>query len=109
MRLAIGGQGHEDDVLAAALFDVAAGGDTARVGVEHDLEQDGWIVGGCAGFIIGVARREVRQIKFVIDDVAECVFESAREDLTREGDGKQFELVVVVFFVAGHPILLDLG
>ena len=41
----------------------------------------------------------------MIDDVVEGVFESAGEDLTREGDGKQFELVVVVVLVSGHPIL----
>ena len=41
----------------------------------------------------------------MIDDVVEGVFEVAGEDLTREGDGEQFELVVVVVFVSGHPVL----
>ena len=41
----------------------------------------------------------------MIDDVVEGVFESAGEDLTREGNGEQFELVVVVVFVSGHPVL----
>lgn len=45
----------------------------------------------------------------MIDDVVEGVFESAGEDLAREGDGEQFELVVVVLLVSGHPLLLIIG
>jgi len=38
----------------------------------------------------------------VIDEITQGVFEAAGEYLTREGDGDELELVVIVGFVTRH-------
>ena len=58
----ITGEGHEDDVLPAALLDFPAGGDAPGVGIEDDLQQDGGIIGGGAGVVIAIALVKYRKI-----------------------------------------------
>ena len=100
----ITGEGHEDNVFPAALFYFPAGGDTPGVGIEDDLEKNGGIIGGGAGIVIGVAGIKYGEIKLMVDQVVQRVFEGAGEDLLVKGDGKELALTVVVLFVAGHRV-----
>ena len=109
--LGVGGQGHEDDVLSAALLDLPTGGDAPRVGVEDDLEQNGGVVGRGAGLVILVPEVEDGKVDLVVDEIVEGVLEGAGKDLLVEADGDELALGIVVMFVSRHrsPALRGFG
>lgn len=106
VRVRVGGQRHENDVLDAAALDLPAGGDAAGIGIQHNLQQNCRIVGRGTGLVVPVFRIEGSQIDFVVDQVAEGIFEAAGEDLTGKGDADEFALVVIVVLVPRHPASL---
>jgi hypothetical protein len=97
-------EGHEDNVLLAALLYLPAGGDAPGIGVEDDLQEDGGVIGRGAGIVIGVAGIEHGEVEFLVDQVIEGILEGAREDLLVKGDGNELALTVIVLFVACHPV-----
>jgi hypothetical protein len=104
VRGGIAAEGDEGHLLAAGTLDVAAADDAPAVGEEHDLEQHGRRVGGCAGEIILVAGVEPGQVELVIDEVVQRVFEGAGQELPFEINGNEAR-AGVDGFVAGHGSL----
>ena len=94
MRPGIGGQRHEHHVLPAGLFNLPAGDDAPRVGVEYDLEQNPGIVGPGAGLIIAKTGIEQGKIKLVVDEVIQGIFEGAGQNLVGEVDRNELALGV---------------
>ncbi len=70
-------------------------------GEQHDFEQHGRRVGGGAGQVVLVAAIEARQVEFVVDQMVECVFEAAGQQLPFKIDGEKAR-AGVDGFVAGH-------
>jgi len=101
----VGGQGHEDHVLLAGLLDLPAGDNAPRIGVEHDLQKNPGIVGGGAGLVVAEAGVEQGQVKLVVDEVVQGIFEGAGQNLLGEVDGDKLALRVRVRFVAGHDAI----
>ena len=105
VRPRIGGQSHEDDVFPAGLLDLPAGDDAPRVGIEHDLQKNPGIVSGGAGLVVAEAGVEQGQVKLVVDEVVQGVFEGAGQNLLGEVDGDELALGVRVRFVARHDAI----
>jgi len=99
---AVGRDRHEDHVLAAECLDLAAAGDAARVGQQHDLQQNRRSVGRAARRIILELGIEDTQIEFIIDQVMDGVLEGAGENLVLKSDRQQHRLMVIVIDKAGH-------
>ena len=77
MRLRVGRQRHEDDVLTATALDSSAGGDAARVGIQDDLQQQRRVVSRGAGVVVVVALIKDRHVQLVVDRITQGVLESA--------------------------------
>jgi hypothetical protein len=109
--LGVGGQGHENDVLPAALLDLPAGGDAPGIGVKNDLQEDRRIVGRCAGFVVLVPKVKDGKVNLVVYEIVEGMLEGAGEDLFVEADGDELALGVVVVFISRHrsPALRGFG
>jgi len=102
VRPGVGGKGHEDDVLIAAISDLPAGGDPFGIGVENDLQEDAGIIGWGAGLIVLITEIENGKVYFVVDEVMKRVLEGAGEDLFVKTDRDEFALRIVVVFVLRH-------
>ena len=102
VRLCVGRERHEDDIVPAARFDPATCGDAAGVGVEDDLQQNRRIIRGGADFVVLVPGDKNRKVEFVVDEVIEGVFKGAGEDLLFEVNRNQLALILGVFFVSRH-------
>ena len=100
----VGRDDHEHHIFPTQGFDFATAGDASRVGQQHDLEQDGRIVGRAAVLVIVKAMVKDAQVEFVIDQVMDRVLEGSGQDLLIEGDRNHDQLVVVVIFELGHVV-----
>src|SRR6185295_6564325 len=98
----VGRQRHEDNILLAALRDLPAGSNPSGVGIQNDLQQDGWIISRRTELIIVVASLEYRQVNLLVDEIVERVLEGPRQNLFIEEDGNELALGVVVLFVSRH-------
>jgi hypothetical protein len=101
-RARIARQGHEQHVVIAGRFDLAAGDETAAVGQQHDLEHDARVVGAGAGGVVAESGVQRREVEFVIDQVVQCEFERAGLDLLFEHHRDE-HAVALGGLVAGHP------
>ncbi len=105
VRMAVGGQGYKDDILAAGAGDQSRGGDAGGVCEEDDLEQDGGVIGGCAGMVVVEAVKEDGEVQF-IDDLVERELEGAGLKLLAQINGDHELLMLRVGFEAGHGVSL---
>ncbi|MNZ89918.1 hypothetical protein D3C78_1088600 [compost metagenome] len=94
VRLAVAGHRHEQHMLAAGGFHLAAADDAAAVGQQDDLQQHRRIVGRSAFDIVAVAGVEFGEVQFVVDQIAQGVLEAAGQQLLVEIHGEQFESLV---------------
>jgi hypothetical protein len=101
----ISGQGHEDHVFMAGLFNLPAGDDVSGVSVEYNLEQDFGIVGSSSGDVVLETFVKVGEVQLMINEMAQGVFESAGEDLLRKVNGNKFALGIGVRFVTSHAAI----
>jgi hypothetical protein len=107
MRPAVRRQRHEHHVLLACARNRTARGDAARIRKQDDLEQNRRIVGRRAALVVvAVARRESRQVAFVLDAVRQRVLEGSGQHVAIEVHRNQLRLAVVVVLISGHPQFL---
>jgi hypothetical protein len=83
VRRGVAAERDEGDMLAARLFDPATADQPARIGEEHDLQEQGGRIRWSPGLIISKARIERREIDRAVEQVVEGMFEGARMQLLR--------------------------
>lgn len=104
MGLAVGGKGHKDHILPTGLGDLAAGRNTPGIGKQNDLQQQCRVIGRGTGMVVAITGCEQRQVEVMIDHMAEGIFEGPGLDLIRKPQRNHLGLVVIVVFVACHPL-----
>ena len=67
MWLGVGGKGHEDYVLDAAVGDLSARCDSLGIGVQDDLQEDAGIVGRGADLVVLVPKVKCGEVYFIVD------------------------------------------
>ena len=107
MRLAIARECYESDVLAAGALDIATADDALAVGEQSDFEQQGRRKCRCPCYIIVEAGIKTLQIQFVVEQVLQCVFKSARQKLPLQVHSKKPRAGVNVF-VTRHLLLQNI-
>ena len=104
---AVAGEGDENDVFAAGTFDVAAADYALAVGKQDDLEEHGRWICRRPRFVIVEAGIKTREIKFVVEQVIQCMFEGARKKLPLQINRNKSRAGVDVF-VARHSLPLNI-
>ena len=102
------GQGDEEDVFAASLFDLAGTDHAFGVSQQDDLEQDFGMDGGSAGLVVVVAGVEDREVKAFFDQFADGVFERAGDNLVLQGNGQHDQLIFIAGFEFCHKVLFPI-
>ena len=102
MGLAIGRQGHEDNVLAASRLNLPRAQDAPGIRQQHNLQQNGRIKGRSAGHVIAEAGFKDRKVKAGINNPVDSPLKTAGQNLSTEVDSQHGLLVVGIIFKAWH-------
>ena len=104
VRGGVAGQCNEDDMFAAGRLDVSATDDALTVGEQDNLEQHCGRVRGGAGGVVLVVGVEAAEVDLMVEQVVECVLDSARQELPLQVYCNQARTGVDMFVTRHLPL-----
>ena len=101
VRLVVSTQGHEGRIPDTGVGDGTTTDEALGISEQDDFEQHRWRISWRAGIIITVTGIEMRQVKLMINEIIEGMFEGAGTQLFRQIEGNELQIGVEVV-VARH-------
>jgi len=93
--------------LPATLRYLSAGGDSPRVGIKDDLQEDRRIIGRSPHLVVLIPGIKKGQIYFLVDEVMKAILKGSRQDLSVKVYRYELPLGIIIVLISRHPVLLS--